>query len=238
MKKGSRGLGLVELMVALSLGLIIVLGITRIFLSAKNTYLSQSASAGLQEDARFALSKLVQEIRAVAMFGCLATVDDKSAAGDFQAAFKMPISHVSDVAGSVLSLVTADADAATGSATWNLLSDCVSGATAYSQGNTPALTEGQISFPIRQVMYTYRNNQLLVGPAGNQAVLLNNVSRFDVTFGVAQALGDAVASGYSAAPANPGLIRSVRLTMTLSDPSARVADQTFNVVASLRNRML
>ncbi len=41
----------------------------------------------------------------------------------------------------------------------------------------------------------------------------------------------------SKAPANPALIRSVRLSMTLQDPAGQVRDQTYSVVAALRNRL-
>ncbi|WP_287815383.1 prepilin-type N-terminal cleavage/methylation domain-containing protein, partial [Pseudomonas sp.] len=61
MRKRASGFGLIELMVAILLGLIILLGVLQIFVSAKNTYLAQNASAAMQEDARYALSKMVQE---------------------------------------------------------------------------------------------------------------------------------------------------------------------------------
>ena len=71
MKKFAKGFGLVEIMVALVLGLVVVLGVIQIFLASKNTYVTQNASARMQEDARFALSKLMQEIRLTGMYGCL-----------------------------------------------------------------------------------------------------------------------------------------------------------------------
>jgi len=42
---------------------------------------------------------------------------------------------------------------------------------------------------------------------------------------------------YDASPADLGLIRSVRILMTLQDPAGRVKDQTYSVVAALRNRL-
>jgi len=45
------------------------------------------------------------------------------------------------------------------------------------------------------------------------------------------------AASYSSNPSEPARIRSVRLSLTLFDPSGRVSDQTFNVVAALRNRL-
>ena len=73
---------------------------------------------------------------------------------------------------------------------------------------------------------------------GAQQVLVNNVSAFDVSFGLASSATDIGASSYSSNPTDPARIRSVRLTLTLYDPNHRVRDQTFNVVAALRNRLL
>jgi len=54
---------------------------------------------------------------------------------------------------------------------------------------------------------------------------------------VATSSTDVAASSYTANPSNSALIRSVRLTLTLRDPNSRVRDQTFTVVAALRNRL-
>jgi type IV pilus assembly protein PilW len=70
-----------QMLIALALGLIIVLGVVQTFLAAKNTYVSQNTAAAMQEDARFVLSKMIQELRMVGMFGCLGTITDASSAG-------------------------------------------------------------------------------------------------------------------------------------------------------------
>jgi type IV pilus assembly protein PilW len=236
MKHSSRGFGLIELMVALVLSLIVVLGVAQIFISAKNTYVSQNTAAGMQEDARFVLSKMIQEIRGIGMFGCLTTVTDASSAADFNASQLAPISW--DNTNLKLTLVTADVGASGGTPTWTVLSDCKTSATAYTGIRAPA--SGQMAFPIRRLIYSFSNNQLLMGVGSGtptQAVLVNNVSAFNVSFGVATSTTDVAASSYSANPSNPALIRSVRLTLTLMDPNKRVSNQTFNVVAALRNRL-
>jgi len=92
MKQYNRGFGLIEMLIALALGLIIVLGVVQTFLAAKNTYVSQNTAAAMQEDARFVLSKMIQELRMVGMFGCLGSITDASSAGDFNAAQVTPIS--------------------------------------------------------------------------------------------------------------------------------------------------
>ncbi|MFJ2328624.1 PilW family protein [Pseudomonas sp. NPDC087690] len=236
MKRRNRGFGLIELLIVLALGLIVVLGVVQIFIAAKNTYVSQNTAAAMQEDARFVLSKMIQEIRMVGMFGCLGTITDSSSAGDFNASQVTPISW--DNANLKLTLVTADIGSGGGTPTWTVVSDCRNSATAYT--GLRAAASGQIAFPIRRLIYSFSNNQILMGTGSGtptQQVLVNNVSAFNVTFGLASSATDVAASTYSANPADPARIRSVRLSLTLNDPSNRVRNQTFNVVAALRNRL-
>ncbi|MCF5701884.1 PilW family protein [Pseudomonas syringae] len=236
MTRHQRGFGLIELLIALALGLIIVLGVVQIFIAAKNTYVSQNSAAAMQEDARFVLSKMIQEIRMVGMFGCLGTITDSSSAGDFNASQATPISW--DNANLKMTLVTADIGSGGGTPTWTVVSDCRNSATAYT--GLRAAASGQIAFPIRRLIYSFSNNQILMGTGSGtptQQVLVNNVSAFNVTFGLASSATDVAASTYSANPSDPARIRSVRLSLTLNDPNSRVATQTFNVVAALRNRL-
>jgi len=236
MNRSIRGFGLIELLIALALSLVVVLGVAQIFIAAKNTYVSQNASANMQEDARFVLSKMIQEIRMVGMFGCLGTIAEANSGVGFTAVQATPISW--DNANLKLTLVTADVGASGGTPTWTVVSDCRTTATAYSNKQDPVA--GQQAFPIRRLIYSLKNNQLTMGvgtgtPA--QAVLVDNVSKFDVSFGLAASATDVAASSYSSNPSDPGRIRSVRLTLTLTDPNKKVRDQTFSVVAALRNRL-
>lgn len=227
MKKSGRGFGLIELMIALLLGLLVVAGVIQIFLAARSTYSSQNASARLQEDARFVLSKMIQEVRMVGMFGCLRTITNAGNSLD------VPISW--DANAATLTLLTADVGGNGGVPTWTVVSDCVGSSRLYVGAQTPGA--GQVSFPIRRVIYTYQNGQVLLGPSDNRAVLVDNVSVFNVSFGMATSVTDTQVTSYASAPSNPALIRSVRLSMTLRDPAGQVRDQTYSVVAALRNRL-
>ena len=235
MNRHCRGFGLIELMIAITLGLIVVLGITQIFAAAKSTYLSQNKAAGMQEDARFILSKMVQEIRMVGMFGCLTTsAINTSAAADFAIIAPTPITWNS--ASNTLTLVTADIGSNGGAPTWTIVSDCRNTATA-TQGAAIAAA-GQMAFPLRKQTYTFSNNQISVATGSGQAAgLVSNVRTFTVSFGVATSATDVSVSSYSSNPADPATIRSVRLQMALYDPSGQVADQQYSVVAALRNRL-
>ncbi|MGE6384682.1 PilW family protein [Pseudomonas sp. NPDC078416] len=229
MKYRAKGFGLIEIMISLLLGLLIVAGVIQIFISAKNTYLSQNASAVMQEDARFILTKMAQEIRMVGMFGCLATVKDSSTNSDFAAAQLTPVRW--DNAASKLTLVTSDVGNNGGTPTWTVVSDCKSGATATTGAATPAAN--QLAFPIRQLVYQFTNNQILLGGAP----IVSNVKNFAVMFGTANTASDTTVTGYTATPASTNLIRSVRLTLEMTDATGRVKNQTFSVLTALRNRL-
>lgn len=58
-----RGLSLVELMIAITLSLLLILGVTQIFLSSKQTYSTNNALSRVQENGRFAIEFLTQDIR-------------------------------------------------------------------------------------------------------------------------------------------------------------------------------
>lgn len=58
-----RGLSLVELMVALAVGMLLIAGFLQIFLSVRSTYATNEASSRVQENGRFALDFLASHAR-------------------------------------------------------------------------------------------------------------------------------------------------------------------------------
>ena len=52
MRKLSKGFGLIEIMVALVLGLVISMGVIQIFVASRGTYTTQNTSARMQEIGR------------------------------------------------------------------------------------------------------------------------------------------------------------------------------------------
>ncbi|WP_062268572.1 PilW family protein [Endozoicomonas arenosclerae] len=64
------GLSLVEMMVAMLLGLILIAGIGHLFLSANRTYMLQDELSRIQENARFAIDLIARDIRMAASTGC------------------------------------------------------------------------------------------------------------------------------------------------------------------------
>ncbi len=65
-----RGLTLVELMIAMLLGLFLLGGILQIFISSRHTYTMQEGLSRLQENGRFAIDFMARDIRLAGYVGC------------------------------------------------------------------------------------------------------------------------------------------------------------------------
>lgn len=61
-RRQQRGLSLIELMIAMTIGSFLILGITQIFISNQTSYLFQQSQLGNQENGRFTLAVLEQEL--------------------------------------------------------------------------------------------------------------------------------------------------------------------------------
>lgn len=66
-----RGFSLVELMVAITIGLIILAAISAVFVSSKRSYSTQDRLARLQENARFAMQFMTRDVRMAGYSGCV-----------------------------------------------------------------------------------------------------------------------------------------------------------------------
>lgn len=90
-----RGISLIELMIALTLGLVLIAGVYRIFLSTSRTAVTTDALAGRQEAIRYVSARLAQDVRMAGFRGCLSdtgevrnTLDpDPAASGGSRTAF-------------------------------------------------------------------------------------------------------------------------------------------------------
>lgn len=230
MKGFETGFGLIELMVALVSGLLLVAGAAQVFVSARETFLSQQSAAMAQEEARFVLSKIAQEIRMAGMFGCLAS--EKIV--DMPLAFRIPISWHGAAGFKSWRFISADVGRYGGKPDWTVVSDCKRYARAYP-GQYVALAPDETGFPVRQIVYWFENGQLKVG--AGRAVLLDNIADFDISFGLASSPAGQTVQRYETNPSHLASIRSVRISLTLRDPHARVKDQVYHLVVALRNRL-
>jgi len=79
----AQGLSLIELLVAITLGAILLAGAVTLFVNNRDTYNTTTELSRLQETARYALNMMVKDIRMAGYFGCadrLDTVTDNTGA--------------------------------------------------------------------------------------------------------------------------------------------------------------
>lgn len=68
--KKQQGLSLIELMIAITLGLILITGVLQVFMSSKTVYTTQQALSRIQETGRLAVDFLARDIRMAGYMGC------------------------------------------------------------------------------------------------------------------------------------------------------------------------
>ncbi|CAI3793224.1 hypothetical protein DBADOPDK_00693 [Pseudomonas sp. MM223] len=105
MRRRQIGFGLVEVVMALAIGLMLLAAASQLFTSAHQTWRLQTTAVRMQDEARFALLRMAQDIRMAGMFGCLRIKPDDFKAPGSQQAFAHPL----EVDSTTLSLVVAGA---------------------------------------------------------------------------------------------------------------------------------
>lgn len=71
-----KGLSLIELMISLTLGIVLMTGVTQMFLTSRVTYSTQQALSHIQESGRMAIEMLAQDIRMAGYMGCASSNAD------------------------------------------------------------------------------------------------------------------------------------------------------------------
>lgn len=65
------GMSLVELMIAMVIGLVVMLGVVQVFAASRQSYQLSEGLARVQENSRFAMDTLQRELRMAGHFGCV-----------------------------------------------------------------------------------------------------------------------------------------------------------------------
>lgn len=72
--KRQQGIGLVELLVSATIGLIIMLGVTQLFVSSRETSANADAMSRIQENMRYAMQRIGDDIYRAGNMGCMSFV--------------------------------------------------------------------------------------------------------------------------------------------------------------------
>ncbi|WP_235872522.1 PilW family protein [Pseudoxanthomonas winnipegensis] len=70
-RRHALGLSLIELMIALLIGSILMLGVIQVFSASRNAYQLSQGMARVQENGRFAMDYLQRDVRMVGHYGCV-----------------------------------------------------------------------------------------------------------------------------------------------------------------------
>lgn len=90
----SRGYSIVELMVALTIGLVLLLGVMAVFVTSRTTYEASETQARMVDDARFAMQLLGEDLRIAGSWGPNSftnMIDNRSNGTAERAAFLAPM---------------------------------------------------------------------------------------------------------------------------------------------------
>ncbi|MFJ4386500.1 PilW family protein [Pseudomonas sp. NPDC089408] len=120
MRRVQRGFGLLELMLALAIGLMLLAVASQLFTAAHQTWRLQSTALRMQDEARQALLRMAQDIRMAGMFGCLRIEPDDFKDPVARQAFDQPL----EVNTTSLSLVVAELPGQAGAPEWFVQTDC------------------------------------------------------------------------------------------------------------------
>ncbi len=152
MRRVQAGFGLLELMLALAIGLMLLAAASQLFISAHQTWRLQSTAVRMQDEARLALLRMAQDIRMAGMFGCL-----QLKPGDFKhLAAQQAFAHPVEVDASTLSLVVAELPGQAGAPDWFLQTDCLKDVVVDNQRGE----RYPLVYPISKYVYQLRGNEL------------------------------------------------------------------------------
>lgn len=70
-RRSAIGLSLIELMVALAIGTVLLLGLVQVFAASRTAYQTAEGMSRVQENARFAMDFLQRDVRMAGHFGCV-----------------------------------------------------------------------------------------------------------------------------------------------------------------------
>lgn len=215
---GQHGFGLLEVSLALALGLLLLVAGGHVLVSAQQSWQLQHASARLQEDARLVLQRLAQDLRMTGMFGCLRLEDSDYRVPGAARLLAEPLRISQDSAGRLLSLELVGGQLAgdSGKPDWLLVTDCSTWAELRDGNHVPGGRE--LALPIRRQVYRLEGERLLLAGGGRTAALIEQVRDMRVTRG------------------RLGEYERLEVQLTLFDPRQRL-EQRYDMGVTLRNRL-
>ncbi len=209
---GQRGLTLVEMMVAMTIGLIVLVGVGSIYVSSLRTYRIQEDDARLQESGRYVIELIGRSIRQAGADAEM-TYNAATATLDCAAPACQPVNGTNGVAGAPDTLAVqfyANRDELV-AGNW-IMRDCTGG---LNQASTNTIITNTFSM----AGTSFRCN----GSTGGVQEIAANAEDFQVLYGI-DTTGDQSADQYLAAPASWDQVVSARICLRIVSANNRVSD--------------
>jgi len=153
-KRRQDGFGLLEVTLALALGLMLMAAVGQLFVSAHQNWRLQSTAVRMHSEARLALLRMAQDIRMAGMFGCLRLQPGDIRSLSARQAFARPL----EIEGATLRLVVAELPGHPGAPEWFVQTDCVEEVIVEKERS-----EGKfypLAYPISTYVYQLQGNTL------------------------------------------------------------------------------
>jgi type IV pilus assembly protein PilW len=237
--RSQQGIGLIELMIAITLSLVIGGAVIQVFLSQRQTFRTQDDMARVQENARFAFEQIARDIRQVGYWGCSRKAQIVNETGNSL------YNAVNDTAlreeSGVLKLLFVDAHPIgtvdsvnfTGAGAPRVVADCAR-ASIFSGNTIPVGYPAKADiYVLSSVDYSISGDGLM---RGTENLIDSGVKSIAFRYGVAGGTGwaESYADASSMATKWPSVV-SVEVTLTLKGDV--VGDQVFKSVVAVRNRL-
>jgi type IV pilus assembly protein PilW len=207
LRRGQQGFSLIELMIAMTLGLVMIGAASLMMLSNRSTFLAVDSSSRIQENARFALGIIAENIRMAGYYD--AEISGPSnfmlgdACGPFDPCTANGVGTASDRIGIISNPPAGNEQ------------DCIGGITADDDTYVNAYFIGDADSDGVFSLYCGSLNQA-TGAVNNAQPLVDGIDNMQLQYGVLNS--DDVVSYVSADRVTDwGALRSVRVTLLVSD---------------------
>ncbi len=241
--RGERGVGLVELLIAMGLSLVIGLAVIEVFLGQRQLYVAQDEQSRMQENARFVFEQISHDLRMVGYWGCSNKVTLTNATQN--SAYNTLADDAVVLANGVLTVKFLNPDPGrrrvvpasaavdlTGMSTLGplLAANCTRAELFMMEpvGMPSGFAAGTEVFELSTVTYQLSNSKV----QKNGVDLIDNVQALAFEFGTGD--GDYV-TAYETTPSDWSEVKSVKVTLTLT--SEHAGTQTFRSLIAIRNRL-
>ncbi len=180
LQKRIQGFSLVELMVALTIGLIILGAVSTLFVNSKQTYTTQDSLSRLQENARFAMHFLIKDLRLAGYYGCVSDIAPDSVystlnGSDFAYNIQIPLEGVNTIGGT----------SASPTGTWYPSANTTMPANAIPGTDTVAIRLADSSSPVYLNVEMPNTSAVLkvsatTGISQNDVIMISDCSSADI----------------------------------------------------------